>query len=76
MTMESSVRDLLAQVGPGAGGGYGRGQSARPARVDWRTGVVYSPPNLPGWSNVPLADIMRERLGVPCYVENDANAAC
>lgn len=73
--IESSVRDLLAQsdltpeqvmaVGIGA-----------PGPMDWRTGVVYSPPNLPGWSNVPLADIMRERLGVPCYVENDANVAC
>lgn len=73
--IESSVRDLLAQsdlrpeqvmaVGIGA-----------PGPMDWRTGVVYSPPNLAGWKNVPLGDIMRERLGVPCYVENDANVAC
>ncbi|MBX3178439.1 MAG: ROK family glucokinase [Candidatus Hydrogenedentes bacterium] len=73
--IESSVRDLLGQsdlrpeevmaVGIGA-----------PGPMDWRTGVVYSPPNLPGWENVPLAEIMRERLGVPCYVENDANVAC
>lgn len=56
--------DLLA-VGIGA-----------PGPMNWQTGVVYSPPNLPGWKNVPLADDMRKRLGVPCYVENDANVAC
>src|SRR5690606_12092198 len=52
-------RDLLA-VGIGA-----------PGPMNWQTGVVYDPPNLPGWKNVPLADEMRKRLGVPCFVEND-----
>lgn len=47
-----------------------------PGPLNWRTGIVYSPPNLPGWKDVPLAKAMQERLGVPCFVENDANAAC
>lgn len=47
-----------------------------PGPMNWRTGVVFSPPNLPGWENVPLADLMRERLNVPTYVDNDANVAC
>lgn len=47
-----------------------------PGPMNWQTGVVYDPPNLPGWKNVPLADEMQKRLGVPCYVENDANVAC
>lgn len=47
-----------------------------PGPMDWRTGVVFSPPNLPGWHNVPLAELMRARLGVPCFVDNDANVAC
>lgn len=47
-----------------------------PGPMNWRTGVVYTPPNLPGWKNVPLADEMRKRLGFPCYVDNDANVAC
>ncbi|GMU91602.1 MAG: sugar kinase [Candidatus Hydrogenedentota bacterium] len=47
-----------------------------PGPMNWRTGVVFSPPNLPGWENVPLADLMRERLRVPTYVDNDANVAC
>jgi glucokinase len=46
-----------------------------PGPLDPRTGVVYEPPNLPGWRNVPLADMLRSRLGMPAHVENDANAA-
>ncbi|MCC6143082.1 MAG: ROK family protein, partial [Candidatus Hydrogenedentes bacterium] len=36
----------------------------------------YSPPNLPGWKNVPLAQEMEKRIGIPCFVDNDANVAC
>lgn len=38
------------------------------------TGVIMRPPNLSDWDNVPLADIVKERLGVPCKVRNDADA--
>lgn len=47
-----------------------------PGPMNWQTGVVYSPPNLPGWKNVPLAAEMKNRLGFPCFVDNDANVAC
>ncbi|MDZ4861570.1 MAG: ROK family protein, partial [Candidatus Hydrogenedentes bacterium] len=47
-----------------------------PGPMNWRTGVVFSPPNLPGWEDVPLAELMRKRLNVPTYVDNDANVAC
>jgi glucokinase len=47
-----------------------------PGPMNWQTGVVFSPPNLPGWKNVPLADEMQKRLGFPCFVDNDANVAC
>ncbi|MFA6243185.1 MAG: ROK family protein [Candidatus Hydrogenedentales bacterium] len=46
-----------------------------PGPMNWKTGVVFSPPNLPGWENVPLADLMQKRLKVPTYVDNDANVA-
>lgn len=44
-----------------------------PLRIE--DGVVTEPPNLPGWSNVPLARLLSERLGAPAWLENDANAA-
>ena len=48
---------------------------AAPGPLDCNTGIVYSPPNMPGWNDVPLRDIFSEQFHVPIYVENDANAA-
>ncbi|WP_376790871.1 ROK family protein [Thermoflexus sp.] len=45
-----------------------------PGPLDPQTGVVLTAPNL-GWENVPLADRLRERFRVPCFVGNDANLA-
>ena len=42
--------------------------------LDSRSGVVMSPPNLPGWDNVPLVRLAEERFRVPAFLENDANA--
>jgi len=42
--------------------------------LDAVRGVVQSPPNLPNWDNVPVTDMASERLGVPAFLENDANA--
>jgi glucokinase len=39
------------------------------------TGVVFSPPNLPGWSNVPLTAILEKATRLPVYLGNDANLA-
>lgn len=38
-------------------------------------GVVRASPNIPGIRDLPLAERLRERLGVPVSVENDATAA-
>jgi glucokinase len=46
-----------------------------PGPLNPKTGVILNPPNLPGWRNVPLADLVGERFGLLCRVENDANAA-
>lgn len=48
---------------------------ACPGPLDPRTGVVIAPPNLPGWDNVPLRDIMAEEFGLPVFVNNDATLA-
>src|SRR6266700_762613 len=48
---------------------------AAPGPLDSRTGIVYAPPNLPGWEQVPLRALFEERFKVPVFVENDANAA-
>lgn len=45
-----------------------------PGPVDARTGVVRFTPNIPGWKDVPLRDLMAD-FGVPTFVANDANLA-
>lgn len=42
--------------------------------LDIQRGIIYSPPNLPGWDNIPLKDWLHERFGRPVYVEHDGNA--
>ena len=45
-----------------------------PCLIDQRTGRAMMSVNLP-LENLPFGDIMAERLGVPVFVDNDANAA-
>ena len=42
--------------------------------LDSKKGMIYSPPNLPGWDNVPIVEIFSKKYGVPAAVQNDANA--
>jgi glucokinase len=46
-----------------------------PGPVDPKLGMVYRPPNLPGWGNVPLRTILTEELSVPVQLGNDGNLA-
>lgn len=48
---------------------------ASPGPLDARSGLVFAPPNMPGWGDVPLGPELAARTGVPVAVVNDANAA-
>ena len=39
------------------------------------TGILFTSPNLPGWKDVPLRDIIQKELGKKTFLINDANAA-
>lgn len=39
------------------------------------TGILFTSPNLPGWRDVPLRDIIETKLGKKTFLINDANAA-
>jgi glucokinase len=45
-----------------------------PSVIDWETGTVRSSVNIP-LQDVPLRERLRERLGVPVFVDNDASVA-
>src|SRR5579875_11639 len=42
--------------------------------LDLENGLICSPPNLPGWDNVPIVAFLQERFHLPVVLENDANA--
>lgn len=42
--------------------------------LDAKRGVVLSPPNLPGWDNIEICAYFEGRTGIPCHLQNDANA--
>ncbi len=42
--------------------------------LDSKRGIIMSPPNLPGWDNIKIVDMIKERFGTPAYLQNDANA--
>ncbi len=70
----ASARSALSQAGVIAGELAGIGVGA-PGLSSPERGVIFTSPNLPGWKDVPLKDIVQEALGVKVYLINDANAA-
>ena len=46
-----------------------------PGPCNPETGVVVAPPNLPGWRDVPLVEILHQEFDCPVYLGNDANVA-
>ncbi len=42
--------------------------------LDSKTGIIHSPPNLPGWDKVPVTEIFTKEFGVDTALQNDANA--
>ncbi|HUX55916.1 MAG TPA: ROK family protein [Bacteroidales bacterium] len=42
--------------------------------LDSKKGVILSPPNLPGWDEIPIVKQFTEKYGIPVAIQNDANA--
>jgi len=83
------LKDTLAQEGPDAVilrviecikqvasstdiAGIGIGAAGA---CDVESGVITLSPNLPGWHNVQLREIIQREFNVPVYLDNDANVA-
>ncbi len=56
--------DQIAGVGLGS-----------PGTMDLSRGMLLQPPNLPGWNNLPIRDLLAAKLDKPTVLQNDANAA-
>jgi glucokinase len=68
-TLEREVREALEARPNVAAVGLGI-----PCTIDRERGVAITAVNLP-IENLPIRDLMQERLGIPVFVDNDANVA-
>ncbi len=46
-----------------------------PGQVIVKKGLLVEAPNLPGWNNILVAEEMFKRIGIPVFLDNDANMA-
>lgn len=65
--------DQIVRLARDLGDEFGAAGVAIPGLVR-RNGTVWAP-NLRGWDAVPLARLLKRRLGIPVMVESDRNAA-
>lgn len=56
--------DQIAAVGLGS-----------PGTMDLSRGMLLQPPNLPGWNDLPIRDLLAAKLDKRTILQNDANAA-
>jgi glucokinase len=68
----SAVRSEAAAAGLPEAIGIG---FSSPGPVDPHRGIVLGPPNLRGWIDVPIVEILGERLDLPVLLERDTNVA-
>ena len=71
--VEEAVRSAVLEAGQDFGRVVGVGVGV-PGLVETSTGRSLFSPNL-NWRNVPVKEILQERLDVPVYVDNDVRAA-
>jgi len=75
-TEKTSAEALVAQLVAAirAAGDVDAVGVAIPSVVDWETGRIRYSVNIP-LQDVPLREVLREQLGVPVFVDNDATCA-
>ena len=69
-----AVHEAIGALSAGAAKPIALGIAA-PGPLNGPAGVVYSPPNLAGWRDVPLRALLENRLGLPTHLIKDTNAA-
>jgi glucokinase-like ROK family protein len=66
------IEQALKQAGLDMGRIFGVGIGI-PGPLDFATGKPIFPPIMPGWHDTPIRERLRERLGKPVHLDNDAN---
>ncbi len=72
--MYATIESMLAEAAALRANVSGIGVCA-PGPMDPSTGILFNPPNLKGWEQVNVRDLIEKRYGMRVWVDNDANAA-
>ncbi|CAM4301145.1 glucokinase [Paenibacillus endophyticus] len=73
-SMERMMEELEQLINEGEGEPLAAVGISCGGPLNSRTGVVMSPPNLPGWDKFDCVTPIKERFQVPVCLQNDANA--
>ena len=68
------LMDLIASVWPVEDKVAAIGIAA-PGPTNPKSGIIYQAPNIPGWTNLPLRQLLEDRFSAPVCLGNDANLA-
>ncbi|MBQ9747869.1 MAG: ROK family protein [Clostridia bacterium] len=63
------IMDAVGAIGTGDAIGVSCG-----GPLDASRGLILSPPNLPGWDEIPICEMLTSRFGIPARLCNDADA--
>ena len=80
-TPEKGPQDTVDRIGDAADTLMARTGRAKacgsgvPGPLDLERKTLFRANNLPGWSKVPYPEMLGRRLGLPTFMENDANCA-
>ena len=72
--IKQAIRDLMKETETTSADIKGIGFDF-PGQVDYKTGVVKLAPNIPGWVNVPIAQMIEDEFHIPTRIDNDVRCA-
>ncbi len=72
--IKQAIRDLMKETNTTPNDIEGIGFDF-PGQVDCKTGVVKLAPNIPGWVNVPIAQMIEDEFHIPTRIDNDVRCA-
>lgn len=72
--IKQAIKDLMKETNTTTSDIEGIGFDF-PGQVDCKTGVVKLAPNIPGWVNVPIAQMIEDEFHIPTRIDNDVRCA-
>jgi len=72
--IKQAIKDLMTETKTdktsieGIGFGF-------PGQIDYQKGIVRLAPNIPGWVEVPIAEMIEKEFNIPTRVDNDVRCA-